>query len=214
MTAIENVLDYLNRNGPAFSFFTALVLAVITGVYVFFTWRLARSQEQSTRVLTEPVVVPRVAITPEGVQVTVRNASSATASGVRLYTGAGSTATVREPASHLTLFPGEEAHFLLVLPDDDDQLPDAMKILWGGAELLYADAHETSLIRTRIFVEEYRDPPRQSELVMRVGVARERHDRKTLLRESRKQVETKLDDPRESWPLSSLWIAAHDPFEG
>lgn len=86
MSAIETVIDYLNRNGPAFSFLTALVLALITGVYVFFTWRLARSQEQSTRVLTEPVVVPRVAKTPDGVRVTARNASSATASGVRLYT--------------------------------------------------------------------------------------------------------------------------------
>ncbi len=214
MSLIETVIDYLNRNGPAFSFLTALVLAVITAVYVFFTWRLARSQEQATRVLTEPVVVPRVALRPDSVQVTARNASSATASGVRLYTGTGSIATVREPASHITLFPGEEAQFHLVMPDGAEREPDAMKVLWGGAELLYADAHETTLIRTRIFIEEYRDPPNASELVMRVGIARERHDRKTLIREARRQIETKHEDPRETRPLSALWIAANDPFEG
>jgi hypothetical protein len=211
---IEDLIDYLNRNGPAFSFLTALVLATITAVYVLFTRRLARSQEQATRVLTEPVLVPRVEMTPDGLRVTVRNASSAVASGVRLYTGTGEIATVRERATHLTLFSGEEAHFHLDRPGDEGTGAEFMKVIWGGAELLYADAHETLLIRTRIFIEEYRDPPRASSFEMRVGVARERHDRKTLIDGSSRQVQTKLDSPRESWPLAALWIAANDPFEG
>ena len=211
---IEDFIDYLNRNGPAFSFLTALVLAAITAVYVLFTWRLARSQEQATRVLTEPVVVPRIEMTSDGLRVTVRNASSAVASGVRLYTGSGEIATVRERPTHLTLFSGEETHFHLELADEEGTGPEYMKVIWGGAELLYADAHETLLIRTRIFVEEYRDPPRASSFEMRVGVARERHDRKTLIERSSRQLQTKLDSPRETWPLSQLWIAANDPFTG
>jgi hypothetical protein len=211
---IEDLIDYLNRNGPAFSFLAALVLALITAVYVLYTWRLVKSHEHATRVLTEPVVVPRVEMTPDGLQVIVRNASSAVASGVCIYTGSGSIATVRERPTYLTLFSGEEAHFHLDLADHEGTTTEYMKVLWGGAELLYADAHETLLIRTRIYVEEYRDPPRTSSFVMRVGVARERHDRKTLIERSMRQVQTKLDDPRQTWPLSQLWIAANDPFEG
>jgi hypothetical protein len=210
----SDIIDYLNENGPAFSFLTALVLAIITAGYVVFTWRLARSHERATRVLTEPVVVPRVELTSDGLQVVVRNASSAVASGVRLYTGTGSIAVVREVPSHLVLFSGEEATFHLDHPEREGTGPEFMKVLWGGAELLYADAYETVLIRTRIFIEEYRDPPRESDFVMRVGVARERWSRKALLEQSARQVWTKNDDPPGSWSLSALWIAANDPFEG
>jgi len=211
---IQTVLDYLDRYGGAFSFLTALLLAVITAVYVIFTWRLARSQERSTRALTEPVLVPRICMDQEGPCVSVSNVSAAVASGVRLYTGTGGIAKVRERSSGIVLLSGEEAHFHLDMPDDAHEPPDTLKVSWGGAELLYADAYETTLLRTRIFIEEYRDPPRESDWVMRVGVARERHDRKTLVKQSMRQAPSKQEDPRATWPLSALWIAANDPREG
>jgi hypothetical protein len=86
-------------------------------------------------------------MTDRGLRVTVKNASTAVASGVRLYTGNGSIAIVRERAADIALFAGEEAHFHLDLPDGDEQ--DALVVPWGGAEILYADAHETTLSRTR-----------------------------------------------------------------
>lgn len=211
---LGDIIDYLNENGPAFSFLTALVLAVITAVYVLFTWRLARSHERATRALTEPVVVPRVQMTSDGLRVVVRNASSAVASGVRLYTGTGSIAVVREVPSHLTLFSGEEATFHLDHPEAKGTETDFLKVLWGGAELLYADAYETVLIRTRIFIEEHRNPPQESDFLMRVGVARERWSRKALLEQSRRHVWNKNDDRPDTRSLSTLWIAANDPFEG
>ncbi|MEA2230288.1 MAG: hypothetical protein QOD83_104 [Solirubrobacteraceae bacterium] len=214
LAVIQTVIDYLNRNGPAFTLLATLLLAAITFVYVIFTWRLSRSEERSARVLVEPVLVPRVSMAEEGLCVTVSNASSAVASGVRLYTGTGSIAQVREPPSDIWLFSQEEARFHLDLPDGSVDPPDAFKVIWGGAELLYADAHETTLIRTRIFIEEYRDPPRASGWVMRIGVARERYDRKTLMKRSQRQGPAGLEDPRETWPLSALWIAANYPQEG
>jgi hypothetical protein len=61
---------------------------------------------------------------------------------------------------------------------------------------------------------EYRDPPRPSEWVQQVGVAGQRHERKELLRQTRRLAAVKHEDPRETWPLSALWIAANDPTEG
>lgn len=207
------VLDFFDQHGAAFSFFTALLLAVLTAAYVVLTGRLARSQEQATRASTEPVVLPRIDYTEDGLRLTLRNASSAVAAGVRAYTGAGSIATVRERTSDLALLPGEHAAFHLDHPDSstDDQAPT---VLWGGVEILYANAHETTLFRTRIFITEFRDPPQASGWVTEVGVARQRHERKSLIAGSVRQHDAKHQDPRETWPLSALWIAANDPTEG
>jgi hypothetical protein len=128
---LATIIDYLDRHGTAFSFLTALVLALLTGAYVVLTARLAASQEQATRASTEPVLIARTAMTDAGLRVTVKNASTAVASGVRLYTGTGSIATVRERTSDLALFAGEEAHFHLDRPDGDEQ-DDALVVLWGG----------------------------------------------------------------------------------
>jgi hypothetical protein len=159
MLVDATIIDYLDRHSPAFSFLTALILAVLTGAYVVLTGRLAKSQEQATRASTEPVVVPRVEHTEDGLRLTLRNASTAVASGVRPHTGPGGIATIRERPSDLTLFPGEDAHFHLDLPDGSEQ-EGAFTVLWGGVEILYADAHETTLFRTRIFINEFRDPTR------------------------------------------------------
>jgi hypothetical protein len=70
MLVLTTVIDYLDRHGTAFSFLTALVLALLTGGYVVLTVRLAASQEQATRASTEPVVIARTAITEEGLRVT------------------------------------------------------------------------------------------------------------------------------------------------
>jgi len=83
-----------------------------------------------------------------------RNASSAVASGVRLYTGSGSIAVVREPVSDVSLLPGETARFFLDHPGGEGTGPEFMKVLWGGAELLYADAFEEQLLRTRISIDD------------------------------------------------------------
>jgi hypothetical protein len=45
-------------------------------------------------------------------------------------------------------------------------------------------------------------------------IARERHERKALIKASAAQHTAKHQDPRETWPLSALWIAANDPTEG
>lgn len=210
---LATLIDYLDRHGTAFSFLTALVLAVLTGAYVVLTARLAATQEQATRASTEPVLIARTAMTDEGLRVTVKNASTAVASGVRLYTGTRSIALVRERATDLVLFAAEDAHFHLDRPDDDEQ-HDALVVPWGGVEILYADAHETTLFRTRIFITEYREPPQPSGWVMQVGIARQRHERKDLLKQVKRLPSVKHADPRETWPLSALWIAANDPTEG
>jgi hypothetical protein len=196
----------------AFSFLTALVLALLTAAYVVLTARLAASQQQATRASVEPVLIARTTMTDRGLRVTVKNASTAVASDVRLYTGSDGIAIVRERPSDIALFAGEEAHFHLDRPDADEQ--DALVVLWGGAEILYADAHETTLWRTRVFITEYRDPSRPAEWVQQVGVARQRHERKELLGQASRLGPAKHEDPRETWPLSALWIAANDPTEG
>jgi hypothetical protein len=206
------IIDYFDRHGAAVSFFTALLLAALTGAYVVLTARLAKSQEHATRASTEPVVVPQVEFVDGTVRLTLRNASTAVASGVRAYTGNGSIATIRERPSDLTLFPGENAHFHLDLPDDDQAT--ALTVLWGGVETLYADAHETTLFRTRIFITEFTNAPQPSDLVVQVGIARERHKRKALIKQSAVQHTANHQDPRETWPLSALWIAANEPIEG
>lgn len=213
MLAPATVIDYLDRHGSAFSFLTALLLAVLTAAYVVLTARLAKSQEHATRASTEPVVLPQVDHTDDGLRITLRNASTAVASGVRPYTGTGGIATIRERTSDLALFPGENAEFHLDLPDGGEQ-HQAFTVLWGGVEILYADAHETTLFRTRIFVTEFRDPPNPSGWVVQVEIARERHERKALIKQSKSQHDAKHQDPRETWPLSALWVAANDPSEG
>jgi hypothetical protein len=100
---LATIIEYLDRHGTAFSFVTALLLAGLTGVYVIFTARLASSQEQATRASIEPVVIARTASTEEGLSVTLKNASTAVAAGIRLYTGTGSIATVRERASDVAV---------------------------------------------------------------------------------------------------------------
>ncbi len=210
----RSAVSYINQNGPAFSFFASLLLALITAAYVVFTRQLLGSSREANRLAAEPALLPRVEMTDLGLCVIVRNASSAVAAGVRLYTGCGSIALVREPVSDASLLPGEETRYYLDREDDEGSGPEFMKVLWGGAELLYADAYDRVLIRTRIFVEEYRNPPGPSDWLMRVGVSRERHERKSLLKAARKQPETRLDDPRDTWPLWRLWVAAEDPFQG
>lgn len=212
MPPTATVIDYLDRHGAALSFLTALLLAVLTAAYVVLTARLAQSQEHATRASTEPVVLPKVDFADGAVRITLRNASNAVASGVRPYTGTGSIATIRERASDLALFPGEDARFHLDLPGDDQD--QARTVLWGGVEILYADAHETILFRTRIFITEFRAAPESSDLVVQVGIARERYERKALVKQSSAQHTAKHQDPREAWPLSALWIAANDPIEG
>jgi hypothetical protein len=120
---------------------------------------------------------------------------------------------VRERASDLALFPGEEAQCHLDQPNADVQ-HEALVVLWGGADILYADPHETTLFRTRIFITEHRDPPRPSGWVMQVGIARQRHEGKNLLKQAKRLPSVKHEDPRETWPLSALWVAANDPTEG
>lgn len=210
---LATVVDYLDRHGAAFSFLTALSLAGLTAAYVVLTARLAKAQELATRVSTEPVVIPRISLNGTSLRLTLINASHAVASGLRAYTGSGSIATVRGPTSDLTLLPGESAELDLDHPDLAESAADRT-VLWGGVDILYADVHETVLFRTRIFVTEFREPPARGDVVMQVGIARERHERKDLLKESEAQHTAKHQDPRETWPLSSLWIAANDPQEG
>jgi hypothetical protein len=202
------MIDFLNENGPALSFVTAVILAALTGFYVVYTLRLARSQEAATRVATEPVLVPSIQKVGSRVEVTLRNVSNAVASGV-LHTGPGGIAQLVEPVSHTWLSPGEVIVWSLELPGPTS----GEVVLWGGVELLYADAHEQALFRQRIFVREYANGT-DADVVLSVGVARERHTRKSLVKASQAQPPSKHEDPRDGWPLSALWVAANDPQEG
>jgi hypothetical protein len=97
MLLVGSLMSYLNDNGSAFSFFASLLLAGLTGAYVLRTSRLAASQHEAARITTEPVLIPSVSDDDGEPRVTVKNARAAVASGVRLYTGIGRIAKVREP---------------------------------------------------------------------------------------------------------------------
>lgn len=53
-----------------------------------------------------------------------------------------------------------------------------------------------------------------SGFVMSANPARRRYDRKSLLKKAGRQPRANLEDARDGWPLSALWIAAYDPQEG
>jgi hypothetical protein len=113
----------------------------------------------------------------------------------------------------LALFPNQEAHFHLDHPDAG-QDAGAHVVLWGGVEVLYADVYERRLFRTRIFIREYRNPQAKSDWVLQVGIARNVYERKSLVKAAKRMPARKLEDPRDAWPLSALWIAGEDPDNG
>lgn len=81
---LATTLDYLNDNGPAFSFLATLVLVLVTMAYVVLTGRLARAQQEATRLQSEPVLVATPVRTPQGWGLALRNASNALAVGVKV----------------------------------------------------------------------------------------------------------------------------------
>jgi len=227
------MIDYLNDNGAAFTFLATVVLACITAVYVYFTWRLARSQQEATRQASEPVLVPEVVNDGKDITLVVTNVSGALATGLMVYPRSRDNGLVVKGAMvRAALQPGQEARFTLVtfrqasdqqlatLPDDwaEDLRPD--KPLSddpnGGFEVLYSDAHDRTLIRTSIDVMQYRQPltdEAQDDWWLMTPILRERHTREALMRKVGRR-DKEIREINENSPCSDLWVGAYGVMMG
>jgi len=226
---LASPLDYLNENGVAFSFLATLVLVLVTVAYVVLTGRLARAQQEATRLQSEPVVVATPVKTQEGWGLKLRNASNALAIGIKV---AGNGLYVIGPDECPALSAGEEAVFEFDTPQgaaerhlaklDAEMAADlrsAEPLLdnrWGSFDVLHSDAYDSTLIRTRISLMQGRNPL-TDELIedwfAYTEVARERHSRKSLQSQANRRMERSTRSVNASATSAELWLQLHPDEE-
>ncbi len=228
------MIDYLNDNGPAFTFIATVILAAITGVYVYFTWRLAEAQKEATRQGSEPVLVPEVTTEDGEIKLIVTNVGLTLATGIMLYPKAREDRLVIDgPLVRAALRPGESAAFPLVpekvarakqmaeMPGEwaDEMASEVGPPLDpdGGFELLYSDGLDRTLIHTSIDVMQYRHPvtnEARDEWWLMTPVLRERHTRDALMKKVSRRGDSYLREIHENSPCADLWVGAYGVMMG
>lgn len=224
------MLDYISDNAAAFTFFATLVLVVVTAVYVVLTGRLARAQQDATRLQSEPVLVPSMTKVEGGWGLMLRNVSQALATNVKVAPEGLSIVGTDEAAA---LAPGDEVvfefdtprgsaeRFLAKLtPEEADDLRSEEPLRddrWGNFEILYSDAYDTVLIRTRIAAMQYREPLQdllQDEWFLHMEVARERHRTKKLRRAADRRTPREFRSGNAQRTSADLWLALDEKRNG